>query len=484
MTLKIKISDALLVLIAFAFISYLVMRAFILPITIDEAYSILQYVPKTCWEILTYDYQEPSANNHILNTLSIKLLTQIFGVNLLSARLGNLLAGALFAVTGIWLVRQFFTNSWARMAALILWLGNVYMCEFFSIGRGYGMSIGLMSLAICFTVKYFQHEDFKYLVAALIAAMLMVAASFTLLSFYICLSGILLLKLWPPNNDWLKKISVFMVAHLLLFLLLFLPVTRMLAFKEFDKFGVNGFYQDTVSDFLRTYLKGAKLPGEHSLQIIAWVLTAWVVMAAMVACYKWWREKTPSWPTALLILMPGTVAIYISMTVFTDAAWLPARSCQFFYPLLVLTYFCIGKWLVNVLGKWLKPPLILGSLASITWFTSVANLEYSREWWFDRDTVAILNYLKNQHQQEERQTPIKFNSHWMYSLSFKFHLLDNMTDFEKYVDADMSWRDLPLPTDNFEYFYCEAKDYTKLADRYDIAWVLEPGQRLLLKRKK
>ncbi|MBK7567822.1 MAG: hypothetical protein IPI31_08335 [Bacteroidetes bacterium] len=64
--------NVLYLLIGCLLTAYLVARAIILPITIDEGGTFYNAVPRSVWDIITY--VDPSPNNHILNTLLIKFL--------------------------------------------------------------------------------------------------------------------------------------------------------------------------------------------------------------------------------------------------------------------------------------------------------------------------------------------------------------------------------------------------------------------------
>ncbi len=473
----------LLFTIGTAYLIYLILRAFSIPATIDEAYTVLYHVPRNIWDIITYHYPSPNANNHVLNTLAIKGWDAVLGQNLLSARLTNLMAGGLYVACGIWMLRKLFSSPLAKIAALVLWLENHYLAEFFAIGRGYGMSIGFMTLSICGLHQFAKSHRTKHLTVALLAAWLGVASNFTLLNYYCCLSAILFLLLAQFKTDELRQRIVFFAHHILLALLMYLPITRMMAVNEFEKFGVSGFFEDTVKGFVQSFFMGKEFMGKYTFEIAQAMLVAYFAFATLLFMKKWWAEREWSLTLVLAALLPGTVAVNIAITLLTDAAWLPARTCTFFYPLLVLSLFTTGAWLVNAVSARFKTPLLVLAMASFICFTRVVNLRQSHEWWFDKDTIAVLDYLKNLHQQEHRTSPIRFDSHWMFSNSFKFHLTSNWGGYAKYVLPDMVWRETPQPGDDFEFFYADMKDYAKIAEQYKIAWDLEPNKRALLKKQ-
>lgn len=491
-----KKQEIWLIAIGAAYCIYLIFRAFLIPATIDEAYSVLYYVPLKTWDILTYNYPSPSANNHILNTFSIKFWGLFFGQNLLSARLANLMAGALYAGCGIWLVRQLFEHPMAKIAGLVLWLENHYLAEFFSIGRGYGMSIGFMALSICGFYSFVKSLKTNHLALTMVAAWLAVASNFTLLNYYCCLSAILFVILLttseqrrggsePPRRlmgKW-RQMALFFTSHLLLATLMYLPVTRMLAANEFVKFGVSGFFEDTVQGFVRSFFLGQQFLANGMFKVAELLLVAYFLAACLLLLAQW--LLTRKWTLRLLLaaLFPGTVIVNIAITLLTDAAWLPARTCVFFYPLLAVSLFMNGLWLVEHNRQRFRTPLLAMSLASAIFFTRAVNLRQSHEWWFDRDSFTVLDYLENMYETEHRTKPISFNSHWLFSNSLKFHLTSNWGNYAQYIQPDMNWRETPEPQDNYEFFYTEMKDYPKLAEDYQIVLELEKNSRVLLRKR-
>src|SRR5262249_19754072 len=75
----------------FAF-AWAVARAHVQSITIDEAATYLLFVARGGWKFALW----PGANNHVLNTLSMRLLTSAFGPSHLMVRGGALLGAAAY----------------------------------------------------------------------------------------------------------------------------------------------------------------------------------------------------------------------------------------------------------------------------------------------------------------------------------------------------------------------------------------------------
>src|SRR5262245_23295965 len=85
-----KADFALLAAAGFA-VAWVVARASIQSVTLDEAESYLTFV-KTDWPAHWY----PSSGNHVLNTILIRILTNLFGLSDLTLRAPALLGAAAY----------------------------------------------------------------------------------------------------------------------------------------------------------------------------------------------------------------------------------------------------------------------------------------------------------------------------------------------------------------------------------------------------
>ncbi|MFN7266025.1 MAG: hypothetical protein ACK5VB_00890, partial [Bacteroidota bacterium] len=144
--------------IAALFGVYILIRAYNLPITVDEASTAINHVPRLVVDTLFYE-REANPNNHILNTLLIKITTGIFGWHHFIVRLPVLIGGALYAWAAIQLSRRISSFSPVRILALLLFFGNPYMLEFFSFARGYGLAAGLLAVSVEMACRFFDTQN-------------------------------------------------------------------------------------------------------------------------------------------------------------------------------------------------------------------------------------------------------------------------------------------------------------------------------------
>ena len=124
-------------LIFIGFSTFIFYKAFITEITVDEAYSFLNY--SYVENVLNIGI----ANNHLLNSYLVTLF-QNFGYSEIFLRLPNVIFGWIY----IALVINVSLKSKNYLLSLFLLILNPYVIDFFSISRGYGITTSLIFLSI------------------------------------------------------------------------------------------------------------------------------------------------------------------------------------------------------------------------------------------------------------------------------------------------------------------------------------------------
>jgi hypothetical protein len=243
-----KISTPIFLLSLFLF-SYIFIRACLLSITWDEAYSYLEFVRNGI--IFPEKYENMSANNHLLNTLLNIGLTRCFGLSELVLRLPSLFAHGLFLYFSYRLVKGF-ENKWLAVCSFIILNFNPYLLDFFSLSRGYGLSIGLMMSSIYFLYQFIHTEKNRYAAATVMTAGLAAFANFVLLNYLLVVSGLLLLLMLKDRNarKFIRSAAL-PVLVVLLWLALLVPIA--LKLKEAGALfygGDKSFWNDTFSTII------------------------------------------------------------------------------------------------------------------------------------------------------------------------------------------------------------------------------------------
>ncbi|HEX8515128.1 MAG TPA: glycosyltransferase family 39 protein [Bacteroidia bacterium] len=182
-------TNLLLIVAAALLFLYAAVKAALLAITWDEAYTYIEFARNG--KIFLDKYEMMSANNHILNTAGMILFTKLFGVHEFVMRIPALIAYVLFLFYSARLVRQI-APQWLALSAFIVLNVNPYMIDFFSVARGYGLSLGLMMASIYYF--YLFHKGPGKKKPALISVAfgsLAVFANFVLLNYFVVLTGLL-----------------------------------------------------------------------------------------------------------------------------------------------------------------------------------------------------------------------------------------------------------------------------------------------------
>lgn len=141
-----------LVLLAsvFCFTTY---RAAVQAIAHDEALTYLWFLDGGIGKVLVFN-----ANNHVLFTLLAKPIVKTFGVSELSLRAAALLGCALYLVAAFLLSRRLFGDSPLMPMTVAVLILNPTVMDFLAAGRGYGLGLGFLTLAIYFLARTVENE--------------------------------------------------------------------------------------------------------------------------------------------------------------------------------------------------------------------------------------------------------------------------------------------------------------------------------------
>ena len=120
-----------------------VARASLQTIIGDESDTYVLYVARACCT-----HWMPSANNHVLNTMLMRLFTDLFGASHLTVRMPALIGAAFYVGAAHRLVRWLTEEKlaqWIIFACLVL---NPFVFDYLVAARGYGMASAFLLCAI------------------------------------------------------------------------------------------------------------------------------------------------------------------------------------------------------------------------------------------------------------------------------------------------------------------------------------------------
>ncbi|MCB0531267.1 MAG: hypothetical protein H6574_00615 [Lewinellaceae bacterium] len=487
---KITWQNALFWLIALAYLGYLALRLMRIPMTQDEVATCYNHVPRAVWDILTYA-KDAVPNNHILNTLCIKLVTGLFGMDPVTARIPVFLIGGVFyTLSAFALARRIGPNDFLKILSLVVLLGNPFMSEFFALARGYGMAIGLQMTAMYFSWQFVGNRRSGHLAMAVLTAGLAVWASFTVLYFYLpwaLLMGLYILDRSKNSDQWKGQLAILVTGAVLLALVCFLPVSRMHSDDQLHFWGTTGFVQETAFPLIRSSILSHPYFDQYTLEGLFGLIAGFTLVSCLLAIWCWyknkWKPGEDVWFFAAF-LFAGTITTNLLIVHILDIPFLNPRTAIFYYPPFAMLLVGVGIALWEKYGKrayWFLIPLGLFTMVN---FDNNRNLKQSYEWPYDRGTIKILDFIKAAYVSENRTEPFTLDCHWLHQNSLHFHLEFDPAGYASYIRMPNHYHGNEPPRADTDFYYTENWDeIVQIADRYTPVLNIEYDRFVLMRRR-
>ena len=163
-----------------------VYRAYNIGITHDEAFSFLLIDTNYINALAT------TANTHILNSLSMKIFNLMNLNHWFFLRVHSILSFLVYAFF-VYKILRFFKTSSSKITFITLMICNPFILEFFSLARGYGISMAFLTAAIFYALSYLQNHSFTNLRKLLLFSSLAMLGNYTVL---FPLAGIFFYLFW------------------------------------------------------------------------------------------------------------------------------------------------------------------------------------------------------------------------------------------------------------------------------------------------
>jgi len=453
-----------------------------LPVTTDELPTAFFYSKFSFWEIMMFPDNIP--NNHILNTLLSKISIMIFGREQWSIRLPSLFSFVLFGFGVFRLLKLVIKpNSLFFLPAAILFV-NPYWLDFFGLCRGYAISTTMVTITVGFLIEGYILKNPKYIWFALFASILASYANFSALVFWVAASIVVWFYfLIESQKDWKKIIKPTIIILLIsaaYLALIITPIRKMQSTDEFQYWSSRGFYDETIKSLLIDWWYDSKILSKVGLDFWAGSLILIVLFNIIYFLRKLVRNMFPvesfSHPifvTTAILLLPAFVSIVQTLVLKTPN--LNGRTAVFFYPLVSAVFATMIGLMPELKRQWiLKSLAVFVGLILVINLTSRVSLTHVREFYYDENTLDVINYIK----EKNSGKPITLKTSWFFHPSFYFYA----------NNGDASWLDLQAYDKNMDlatnadYYYVFAEDYEVLKPKFEVVYKFSPD-RWLLKQK-
>ena len=426
-----KINSNRLVNIIIAIISsFLVLytgyRAATLSFVFDESLSFNLFVPLKYIDIITY--RVAVANNHMLNSLCLKFISQVFGTSEFLLRFPSLLSHLAYIVF-TYLICKKMSSPIIVLAGFIVLNSNPYLLDFFSLARGYAMAISFTVISIYYLFNYIENKKNRDILLSFVFAALAVLSNFTLLLYFVSLFSVINIY-WLVNQEhfdfkalYKKNIPSLYVAFSLL-VLIFGPIRKLLKNQEFYDGGIDGFWNDTVGSLVNFTLYG-KSYVHFSPELIKTLIAVSLILMFLYLLYttyiKKWQVFSEKFTVALLLLVL-TCAVSVLQHYLVNSKFPINRMALFFVPLyfipvLILFSECaslkIGKVVPGIIV------LMLAGVLSMNAYNSF-NTSHTLHWMYDANTKEMLTDLEKQ-KNIDGKSSVSIGGVWLFKQTIKFY---------------------------------------------------------------
>ena len=457
-----KATNYMLFIFGILIFSYTAIRAHLLSITWDEAYSYIEFVRNGI--VFPQQYNTMSANNHLLYTWLEIQLVNWFGVSELILRIPSLFAHALFLFYSAKLVRNF-NNNYLALASFFIINLNPYLLDFFSLARGYGLSLGLMIASIYYLYEFhMKGYKNKFAVASLFFAGLAVLANYVLLNYCLSLFGLMVLlmayTIFISAETGKQKVFLFfkgiIFPTIILCLLLWIVVPIAFKLKESGAlfFGGNkGFWQDTISTIINRSFYD-RVYGNWFQRLVKGCMLLVIVAGSLFFVIQLFKKQTSGnklFLGSLLFLIGTSAASTLIQHHFLGTLYLMDRTALF----LLVLFNLIFVFLINELSEKRKKIAVIVYLSGIIvliHFVLSFNLHYTLEWRSNADTKEMLSDLEKIKQIAKEKNNVSIGIPMAFDPGINFYRdINNLTWLNTVSGAE--------PTNRLhDYFYLSQEE--------------------------
>ncbi len=436
--------------------AYVFLRALLISYTPDEATTYYFAIGK--FNHLVH------SNNHILNTQLMRITHALLGPSEWSLRLPNVLSFVLF-LSAVWLIIRRNAHPWFALLGFGLIALNPFMLEFFSLARGYGLSIAfsMMGFALLIEARERPERRFQLHLAIILAAFLAVISNFNAVNFVLILFAWIIIDQIRGSKKWSGRHLGLALAMLIT---LAVAVGALLVLRS------NGDLRFGAPSYYSAYIRTARLMiyvDDQPLWFTEWVgMVLLIAIIAMVAFVLIKRKYFSHFAIALSLLVGIPFGWFIEHEVF--GANLPqGRMLLNLLPVFgasLYFFFCeLIQW--NEFGKRERLIKVFSGIALLAFLINFGlslNLHTTHKWPDSAKTKEAIIFVGEKVKDWER--PATFE---------RFNIYRNSTNY--YI----STRDLNIElTENKEIFgnadilFVHEWEWERveplLGDRYQIIW--------------
>ena len=394
--------------------SYVIIRGFSVGITHDEA---LTYKIINGDEVL-----KGTANHHWLNTQLSTLSTYLFGFKEFALRLPNILSFGIFWFFLFRIAKTFLKSSATQIALLLLLCGNPFILDFFSLCRGYGLSIAFVTTSLYYLFRIVSLRENSRAVHYFLGtwfSILALSANLNTLNYFLVAQGLMFgcLLVFKPKNRFLLLIVLLILSGITLYF----SLHHLFFLKAKDElyFGTNNLHT-TIDSLICSsfYSRG----GFAHVEILRYLVYGLMLFVGFLVIRK--KRLFSADAFAFLVLI-GIFAALIAEHFLFKSLYPINRSSLYIYPVILLAF------LLNIDSlkfKFVHRTLIVCSCVFIFLNLFFYNFHRTMTWSEDQHLKEGMLLIKNDIKDQSVHT---IECSWIYEPVINYYRLEYHVPVQK-----------------------------------------------------
>jgi hypothetical protein len=381
-----------------------VARACVQSITIDEADTYLVWVARrdpSQWQA--------ASNNHVLNSLLMRLFTSVFGLSHLSVRAPALVGAALYIFAAYLLCRKLTPALRVQWPVFVCLVYNPFVFDHLVAARGYALALGFLMCMLAMAA--YSRLDGATCALCSVCAALSFAANFSFA--FVDAFAMLAILIWACARTLATRTRVRLLGACVLpgvLVSVFLSVPAVLHWPK----GQLGYGAHSLGEMFKTvalaslYRLNPQIVNPMLLQLLDHVKPFLLPALLALAAWQWVRWR-PAISGALLGILAAAIGAHWLLLKLLRVPLPMDRTAIWIVPLGVLA---IGAAAAN--RRSLTAMLYVMSF----YFVLCLRLNYFKEWDWDADVNRIYPVLAwYNHTYGVRDVA----SNWLYGSSLNFY---------------------------------------------------------------
>lgn len=441
----------LLVIAVVALMVLIFYRAATIPFTHDESATWLYLRHTNVWGCFFDPGCWNWGNNHWLNTILLQFFANIGGEAPIVLRMPNVLGGWAYLIAAALFVNRYLNTAWSRIAGFLFICLHIYLLDFFSLARGYGLMTSFVMWSIYSFLRYTEKFDLKWLLILLLSLFLSVLSNFTGIIPFAAMIGAWFVCILATKKYGLLKSHGFLVLIFSLgtYLLVRLPI-KVLSEKGELEWGAAGF-NVMIRDLFTNLTAGAHPFGYNDPLMVFWLVFTLLLIStgAFLSVGKIYTHKPLSISFLMLCMILSTV---LAMQIFMDAKAPIGRKSIFIIP-FVFSTLALCQTLVQR-SKAAQAIAIAATAIIVIHFFGIIkyHIHASREWYFDANYPELFATIVPQGTASDS---VKLGTSWIF--------VPSLTYYQKAKSLPISGlayqKQLIIDT-TMQYYYVDPSDST------------------------